>query len=134
MNDISLERYYRHIQEHAHLPTAAHAQRWSNAVLRSLGQQLGRGSKKAVARALPDPLASSLRQVFWLVHFRNKNMTALEFQNQVARRAGNSDKQFARKPILAVFGAMRQWIDGDLDRQVTEKLPPEIRDLWKQAI
>ncbi len=134
MNDNALESYYQQIQENAHLPTASHARRWSDAVLRSLGLQLDRGSKKALARALPDPLAASLTQVFWLVHFRNKNLTSLDFQNQVARRAGNSDKQFARVPVLAVFSGLKQWLNNDLDRRVSEKLSPEVRELWQKAV
>ncbi len=133
MNDNSLEEYYRHVQKQANLRTLSHAQRWSDAVLRSLGQQLARGPKKAVARALPEPLAASLKQVFWLVHFRDKNLTALSFQNQVARRAGNSDKQFARMPVMAVFGGLKQLLNADLQQRVSDALSPEVRDLWQQA-
>jgi uncharacterized protein (DUF2267 family) len=51
----------------------------------------------------------------------------------VARRSGNTDAQFARFPILAVFGGVKQMINQDLQREVAKSLAPEVRELWEQA-
>lgn len=130
MSNNNVEDFYRQVKENSHLRTEAHARRWTDAVLSSLGLQLDRGTKKSLARELPKELADSLTRVFWLVHFRNRSITSLEFQNQVARRAGNSDIRFARVPILGVFSGVREMITPDLDRKVTDTLAPELRELW----
>ena len=132
MSGTDLEEFYGTVEKLGDLRTTSHAQRWSDAVLRSLGLQLDRRAKKKLAASLPEELANSLTRVFWLVHFRNRHLTRLEFQNQVARRAGNSDTRFARLPILAVFGGLRRFISDDVDARVAQSLSPEVRELWRQ--
>ena len=132
-NNQKLNGYYRYVQEAGKLRTAEHAERWSDGILRTLGVNLDRGTKRALARALPDELARSLTRVFWLLHFRDPNLTAAEFQRMAARRSGNTDADFARYPVLAVFGGIKQMIDADLARNVAESLAPEIRELWHEA-
>ena len=53
--------------------------------------------------------------------------------DQVARRSGNTDPQFARMPTLAVFGQIKQMVNAQTRDQVAEALSPEVRELWQQA-
>jgi uncharacterized protein (DUF2267 family) len=128
-----LNGFYEHVQQTGKLRTLPHARRWSDGILRTLGFTLDRRTKKALAKALPEELAHSLTRVFWLVHFRNQNLSQDEFQKMSARRSGNTDAAFAYYPILAVFSGLKQMIDSDLDKQVANALPPEISKLWKEA-
>ena len=129
----TLNRFYRYVQDEGKLLAPEHAQRWSNGVLRTLGTSLDRRTKKRLAKALPDELADSLTGVFWLVHFRDPNLSSQEFRRMVARRSGNTDADFARIPTLAVFGGLKQIIDDELERDVAETLAPEVSELWQQA-
>jgi len=54
---VDLTDYYRNIQQNGHLPTEAVAQRWNEAVLRTLGLNLDRKTKKQLAKALPGACA-----------------------------------------------------------------------------
>ena len=125
--------YYRHVKERGSLRTHDHAIRWSNATLNMLGVNLDGRTKKALAKALPEDLGRSLTRVFWLLHFRNTNMPAKEFQRRVGLRAGNTDWEFARIPVVAVFGGVKRMINQDLQNQVEKSLAPELRQLWQQA-
>lgn len=133
MIEGNMNQFYQHVQEKGQLRTPAHAQRWTNSVLRTLGLTLDRGTKKELSKALPDELAAGLNQAFWLVHFRDKSLSSHDFQRQVARRAGNSDPRFARIPVLGVFGGIKQLINPDLSDRVAKSLSPEVRELWQQA-
>lgn len=129
----TLENYYKLVQNNGKLRTIDHARRWSTAVLKTLGFNLDKSTKKALAHALPEPLAQDLTRVFWLLHFRNKNLTAAEFYDQVARRSGNTDVDFARHPTKAVFGGIKGLIDSQLNQRVAAALSPEMRAVWEQA-
>lgn len=128
-----LKSYYQHIKERGSLRTHDHAIRWSNATLNMLGVNLDNRTKKALAKALPEDLGRPLTRVFWLLHFRNTNMPAKEFQRRVGLRAGNTDWEFARIPVVAVFGGVKRLINQDLQNQVEKTLSPELRQLWQQA-
>lgn len=128
-----LDDFYKYVQEGGKLRTVAHARRWSDGILRTLGNQLDRRTKKELARALPGELADSLTGVFWLLHFRDPGLTRLEFQKMSARRSGNTDADFAYYPVSAVFGGIKKMIDGDLQRRVADSLAPEISELWQEA-
>jgi uncharacterized protein (DUF2267 family) len=132
-HDENLSDFYHHVQEKGSLRTREHAKRWSEGVLKTLGVNLDRKTKKELAQALPKELADPLTRVFWLLHFRDSNLSSYEFQHMVARRSGNTDPEFARHPILAVFGGVKQMIDADLEKKVAESLAPEVRDLWQEA-
>ena len=71
-NGTDLTNYYQNVQQNGSLLTADHAQRWSKAVLWSLGLNLDRKTKKELAKTLPDELAGFLTRAFWLLHFRDK--------------------------------------------------------------
>lgn len=128
-----LSDFFRYVQEEGKLLSPEHARRWSDGVLRTLGTALDRGTKRRLAKALPEELADSLTGVFWLLHFRDPNLSSQEFQRMAARRSGNTDADFARIPTLAVFGGLKQMISADLERAVADTLAPEIRELWQQA-
>lgn len=130
-NDLS--DFYSHVQQSGKLRTPAHAQRWSNAVLKTLGLNLDRRTKRKMADALPEELADALNRVFWLIHFRNTGLTGDEFLNQVSRRSGNTDADFARYPTVAVFGGLKRMIGPDLADRVAQSLSPEVSQLWNQA-
>jgi uncharacterized protein (DUF2267 family) len=125
-----LNSFYDHVQVDGFMRTPEHAARWTKATLQMLGVNLDRKTKKALANTLPDPLSAELRSVFWLLNFRDTNISAHEFQNRVARRAGASDAQRARSAVIAVFHSLRTLIDDDLDKQVVKTLSPELRGLW----
>jgi uncharacterized protein (DUF2267 family) len=129
----NLDQYYAYVLSAGKLRTPAHARRWSDAILKTLGFHLNRKTKRALAKALPKELADALQEVFWLLHFRDPELTLQTFQEQVARRSGNSNAEFAYHPTLAVFAAVKQFTDSDLDRQVAEALSPEVSELWRQA-
>jgi uncharacterized protein (DUF2267 family) len=128
-----LTQFYQGVQKVGKLRTEEHARRWTVGVLKTLGVNLPRRTKRKMARALPNGLARPLTDVFWLLHFRNANLSGYDFQRAVARRSGNSDAQFARFPVLAVFGGIKQMINQDLQREVAQTLSPEVRELWEQA-
>lgn len=128
-----LDNFYKEVQEKAYLRTPEHAKRWTTSVLKTLGVQLDGGTKRALAKALPPALANDLKGVFWLLHFRNGRLTPAEFQRQVALRAGHTDGQFARKPVMAVFGQVKGMIDKDLNSRVEKSLPAAIGELWREA-
>ena len=136
MNDRignNLDGYYKHVLDNGKLRSVDHARRWSTGVLKTLGTSLDRGSKKALANSLPEELAASLNGVFWLLHFRDPEMSSHDFCLRAARRSGNSDAEFARFPTMAVFGGLRAFVDDDLDTRVANALSPEVRELWQQA-
>ena len=128
-----LDNFYQQVQQAANLRTPQHAQRWTAGILKSLGLQLDGGTKRALAKTLPKELAADLKGVFWLLHFRNGRLTTAEFQRQAALRSGNTDAQFARQPIVAVFSAIKQRIDKELSGRVEKSLPAAIGDLWREA-
>lgn len=131
--DNELANFYQSVQREGKLRTEEHARRWTAATLRILGVALDGRTKRRLARALPPELSKWLTDIFWLLHFRNPRLSQGEFVKRVARRAGNTDYQFAPFPIRAVFGGVKQMLDEDLQREVAEALSPEVRDLWQQA-
>ncbi len=131
--NTDLTSYYESVQTIGKLPTVGHAQRWSTAVLKTLGVNLDRKTKKKLSKALPEALGGDVKRLFQLVHFRNKNMTRQEFQFEVSRRSGNSDWQFARYPIQAVFQGVKSLIDNDINQAVADALAPEISEMWEKA-
>ncbi|MCA9947324.1 MAG: DUF2267 domain-containing protein [Ardenticatenaceae bacterium] len=128
-----LNSYYQTVQNKGSLRTPAHARRWSTAVLKTLGFNLDGRTKKKLAKALPEELGNDVKRVFWLAHFKNKQLSSHEFQNQVSRRSGNSDPQFAKTPILAVFHGVKQMVDNNTQQAVAQSLSPEVRELWEKA-
>ena len=133
MNNEGLSQFYETVRIGGKLRTDEHARRWSTGVLKTFGLCLDRKSKKALAKCLPDELADSLTGVFWLLHFRDPSMSSEEFLLRVARRSGNTDAEFAYYPTVAVFGAIRQFIDSDLENRISEALSQEVQELWKEA-
>lgn len=132
-NGANLDSYYQYIQTAGQLRTAAHARRWSTAVLNTLGLNLDSRTRRELAKALPQELAYPLTRVFWLLHFRDNNLSSQEFLNQISRRSGNSDPQFARLPTTAVFSGIKQLIDDKTRTRVADSLSPELRELWENA-
>lgn len=132
-NGTDLQSYFTQVQTTGSLRTDMHAKRWSAAVLKTLGFNLDGRTKKQLAQALPQELAGDLNRVFWLVHFRDNSLSQQEFLNQVSRRSGNSDWQFAKIPTTAVFHGVKKMIDKDLSDKVADTLSPEVSALWKNA-
>lgn len=130
---IELSGFYQQIQQNGKLLTPDQAQRWSYAVLATLGINLDRKTKKRLAKGLPADLAATLSRVFWLAHFKNSGQTVDEFLNQVARRSGNTNVNFARFPTTAVFRALKEMIDSELVDLVSIALSPDVSKFWQQA-
>jgi uncharacterized protein (DUF2267 family) len=133
MDEADLSSFYQDIAAAGKLRTTDHARRWSSGVLNTFGLCLSRGTKKALSKRLPEELADSLNGVFWLLHFRNPSMSKEEFLLRVGRRSGNTDAEFAYYPTLAVFSGIRQFIDEDLDSEISKALPQEVQELWQEA-
>lgn len=133
MSEPGLEQYYNYVVNAGKLPTREHAQRWSNGVLKTLGICLDGRTKRALAKALPQELADSLKGVFWLLHFRDPRMSSEEFRLRAGRRSGNTDAEFAIYPTLAVFGGIKAYIDSGLEDRVSDSLAQEVRELWQIA-
>jgi len=129
----NLTDYYKTVEEMGHLRTKEHARRWSTAVLKTLGLNLDRKTKKKLANALPRELSDDLTRMFWLVNFRDKTMSRADFQFEVSKRSGNSDHQFARYPIHGVFHGVKDLIDDDTNQAVIDSLAPEISEMWQEA-
>lgn len=132
-NSIELTDYYTTIKELGKLQTTQHAERWSEATLHTLALNLDSGTKKKLVKALPTPLSDQLKRKFWLVHFRNKSLTTVEFQKMTGRRAGNTDETFARYPVIATFHGLKNLIDDSLNDDVADTLSPELSQMWQDA-
>lgn len=133
MDEAGLSQYYQDVLSTGKLRTLDHAQRWSSGVLKTFGLCLDRKTKKALAKSLPGELAESLTAIFWLLHFRDPQISKQEFLMRVARRSGNTDAEFAYYPTLAVFGGIKQFIDSDLEDRVSKALSQEVQELWQEA-
>lgn len=131
--ETNLSPYFALIQEKGHMITERQAHRWSEAVLRIMGLNMGKSGKKALSDNLPKELSDDLNRVFRLAYFRNTNLPLSEFQTMVARRAGHSDPQYAKIAILGVFHGLKSLIDTDTSRKVAEALSPEMREAWENA-
>lgn len=130
---MELTDYYVQIQKMGKLPTVNHARRWTTATLRTLGLNLGRKSKKKLEQALPPELADDLTRVFWLLHFPDPHLSSHQFLSQIARRSGNTDANFARLPVRAVFHFLKELIEPDVSEEVAQSLSPEVAELWRNA-
>lgn len=133
MTTTDLDTFYDQLMESGYMRTKKHARRWTTAVLKTLGFHLGRGVKKDLANALPEPMADDLTRVFWLLHFRDPDLRLDKFLNQVALRSGNTDIQFARYPTRAIFHQIKEMIDGQLADKVADDLPTAVGQLWREA-
>ena len=132
-NGTDLQSYFTQVQTMGSLRTEMHAKRWSTAVLKTLGFNLDGRTKKQLAKALPEELGVDVTRVFWLLHFQDKTLSQQEFLNQVSRRSGNTDWQFAKIPTTAVFRSVKKMIDKDLSDVIADSLSPEVSALWKNA-
>jgi uncharacterized protein (DUF2267 family) len=133
MDDSNLLQFYDYVYGTGKLRTVEHARRWSNGVLNTLGLCLDRGTKKNLAKKLPEELTKSLKGVFWLLYFRDPQMSSEEFLSRAARRSGNTDAEFAYYPTLAVFSGLKHFIDSDLEDRVSKALSQEVQELWQKA-
>jgi uncharacterized protein (DUF2267 family) len=133
-NDAEVQDYYEHVQHEGKLLSYELAQRWSTGVLKTLGFQLSGRTKRALGKMLPEPLCDDLKDVFFLLHFRDPSLSQQVFQKQVAMRSGNTNAEFARFPILAVFSGIRRFTNSKLDKRIGEALSPEIQKLWEQSM
>lgn len=132
-DDAQLQEFYEFVQENGMLLSVELAERWSAGVLKTLGFHLNGRTKRSLAKVLPEPLSDHVKDVFFLLHFRDPNLSSQEFQKQVARRCGNTDSEFARYPTLAVFSGIRRFTNSKLNQRIAEALSPEVQELWEQS-
>lgn len=130
-----LTPFYEYVEKNGLLRSPEHAHRWIRATLNQFGLDIPRAAKKSLVNALPEELGAMVKGVFWLAHFANPELLQIEFQEAVARRSGNTDKNFALLPITAVFSGLRAFdlIDSDTDNKVAEAISPDMRRLWEQS-
>ena len=129
-HDRQLDNFYQYVLDAAKLRTIKHAKVWTEGTLEILGTVLDRRVRRVLSKNLPEELTDSLGGIFWLLHFRDTNMSAEDFCQRVARRSGNSDPEYARVPVGAVFGGLRLYIGPDLEKRIVDSLPPEIGAIW----
>ncbi len=132
-DDAALQVYYEHVQRVGKLLSYELAERWSTGVLKTFGFHLNGRTKRSLVKVLPEPLSDDVKDVFFLLHFKDKNLSSRDFQKQVAKRSGNSDAEFARYPILAVFSGIRQFTNSKLNERISDALSPEVRELWEKS-
>lgn len=132
-DDAQLQEFYEYVRKEGHLLSLELAERWSAGVLKTLGFHLSGRTKRSLAKVLPEPLSDHVKDVFFLLHFRDPNLSSLEFQKQVARRSGNTNAEFARYPTLAVFSGIRRFTNSKLNERIADALSPEMRELWEQS-
>ncbi len=132
-NGTDLAAYYQNVEKNGNLRTEEIAQQWSTGVLRALGTNLSGGTKKQLAKTLPDELAFDLKRKFILLHIRDSNKTQEAFLKEVARMSGNTDAQFAKTPTLAVFHELKGYAGEEVSSDVADSLAPAISELWQQA-
>jgi len=125
--------YTARVRRNGYLLTEQDAEQWSSGVLRALGLHLPRGTRKDLAQALPEELATPLKRKFWLLHFRDKNKTAQAFLKEIGLMSGNTDAAFARYPTTAVFHEVKAMAGPDLSDEIAAALAPEISALWQAA-
>lgn len=130
---LSLQSFYHHVEQDGRMRTTSHAERWTEAVLRTMGFNLTGGTKRELAKALPDELAAQLKRGWKLINLHNPRLTQPEFLKQVALRSGNTDEEYARMATTAVFRHLKQYTDADLQREVARSLPRDVGQLWTEA-
>lgn len=130
---LSLDSFYRAIMQKGNLRTPDHASRLTFAVLHTLGFNISGGTKKELARALPDELARDLTRGWRLINIRSSRLPLEKFMKDVARHNGNTDPKNAERATKVVFGELKQLIDDDLTREVARDLSPEVRAFWNAA-
>lgn len=130
---LSLDSFYRAIMQKGNLRTPDHASRLTFAVLHTLGFNISGGTKKDLARALPDELARDLTRGWRLINIRSSRLPLEKFMKDVARHNGNTDPKNAERATKVVFGELKQLIDDDLTRAVARDLSPEVRAFWNAA-
>ena len=132
-DDAELNAFYEYVQDEGKLLSFEIAERWSAGVLKTLGFHLNGRTKRSLVKVLPEPLSDHVKDVFFLLHFKDQDLSANDFQKQVARRSGNTNAEFARFPILAVFSGIRRFTNSKLTERISEALSPEVRGLWEKS-
>ena len=130
---MQLDSFYAEVVRRGNMRSADQAALVSSAVLHTLGFNLSGGIKRELARALPEHLARQLTRGWRLIHFRNTHLPLEKFAADVGLHSGNTDPQYARMAIAAVFGQLKRLISDDVSRRVAKDLSPEVRDLWNSA-
>lgn len=128
-----LTKFYEIVKENGDLRTMMHAKRWTKATLQTLGINLPKGAKKAMARSLPEELSTFLTDVWWMLPVRDPEIGAADFSARVARRAGNTDPRYAQLVAEVVFGAVQGTLATDVVKQVRDGLSPDLRKMWESA-
>lgn len=122
--------FYRALQEQAQLPTQEAARRWSQGILRTLGEFLDRPARRALAFALPPELAAALLEAPAPLHFRSRRLPLERFLRTVALRSGALDGWEARPPVSAAFQLLQEMVEPDTEDRILSALPEEVGALW----
>lgn len=130
---LTLQSFYLNVENDARLRSAEHAEKWTSAVLRTLGFTMKGGAKRDLAKSLPPELAGQLTRGWKLINLYNSGMTQGTFLKQVALRSGNTDEAYSRLATTAIFGNLKTYVDDNLEREVARSLPKDVAELWVQA-
>ncbi|MDT8307604.1 MAG: DUF2267 domain-containing protein [Anaerolineae bacterium] len=125
--------FYRALQEGADLPTQEAARRWSQAILRTLGELLDRPARRALAFALPPELATALLEAPGPLHFRPRRLPQDWFLRTAALRSGASDATEAIQPVHTVFQLLKGMVKRETGERIVSALPAEVATIWHGA-
>lgn len=123
--------FYKALQGEAELPTQEAARRWSQGILRTLGEFLDRPARRALAFALPPELAAALLEAPDPLHFRPRHLPLERFLRTVALRSGALDETEARRPVSAAFHLLQAMVAPDTEVRILGALPGEVGAFWR---
>lgn len=130
----NLATFYDNVKTDGKLRTTDHAQRWTRAVLYTLGDNLSNNAKKKLAGALPEEIGQHVTRAFRLFPFaRDKEISLRDFHKQIALRSGNTDAVFAQFPTTAVFRHVKAMVSNDVVSSVADAIPENVRSAWENA-
>lgn len=127
------DSFYEDMMRFGNLRTPAHAERWTLAVLRTLGFNLSGSTKKGLAKALPEELARGLTRGWRLINIRRSKLSLDDFAKDIALRSGNTDREVAKVMAQVVFRQIKSLVSDRVIRDVTRDLSPEVGDFWEAA-
>ena len=127
------DSFYQEVMRIGNLRTPDHAERWTLAVLRTLGFNLSGSTKKELAKALPEELARDLTRGWRLINIRRSKLSLDDFAKDIALRSGNTDREVAKVVTQVVFRQLKSLVGDRVVRDVARDLSPEVGAHWEAA-
>lgn len=130
---VDRDSFYKDVMRIGNLRTAAHAERWTYAVLRTLGFNLSGGTKRELAKALPEELGRHLKRGWRLINIRRSELSLDNFAKDISLLSGNTDREVAKVVTQIVFRQLKGLVNDRVSRSVVRDLSPEVGDFWEAA-